>query len=237
MNRSNRGVFAACCGLVMTAIGACEKQNAPPPAATPTTAKPASAPAGTPAAAPPSSPATPPANAAKNEPASAGASVAGNRLELEGLVLIIPAEWTADTITPGPLAPKAAFKLPKAEGDTQDGSVRISHYASMKGKDDANIDRWVSQVKRADGTQAKREDAKITVKELGSIRVTLFDITGTVGGSMDGSGAGGMANQRMLNAIIDHPRGPHYLRATGGTATITRWQAALEACALGAVVP
>jgi len=133
------------------------------------------------------------------------------------------------------MAPKAIFRLPKVAGDAEDGSIRVTHFPTTKGKDDMNIDRWLGQVRKADGQPAKREDAKISIKELGAIRVTLFDITGTVSGSMDGSGAGA-TNQRMINAIIDHPMGPHFLRATGGANTIARWQSAIETCALTAAI-
>ncbi len=146
----------------------------------------------------------------------------------------MPAGWIAEAPQPGPMAPKAVYRLPKTEGDAQDGTVRITYFPEMKGKDEANIQRWLGQVRRADGQPATREDAKISVTPIGSVKVTLFDITGMVSSSMDGSGAA-TPNQRLINAILDHPKGPHFVRASGSAATMERWAASIEGFAKSAM--
>ncbi|MEK6674702.1 MAG: hypothetical protein AABZ47_03500 [Planctomycetota bacterium] len=162
--------------------------------------------------------------ATQSTPPSAGSSA----LDLGGVSITIPAGWAVEPIAPGPMAAKFAYRLPKADGETEDGIVRISHYANMKGMDEANIGRWISQVKRADGQPATKDDAKITVNEKGSIRITLVDISGAMSGGM-GTGQAGGGNQRAINAIIDHPAGPHFLRASGGVATMAKWEASIRA--------
>lgn len=169
-------------------------------------------------------------------PAKSGSTEgAGSTLRLVGIEFKVPPDWVADAIAPGPMAPKAAYKLAKSGADAQDGTLRITHYPEMKGKDEANITRWLSQVRRPDGKPATREDAKITVAQLGAIQLTLFDISGTVSSTMDGSGTG-TPNQRLINAILDHPKGPHFVRAAGGSTTMEKWAPAIETFIKGAVI-
>jgi hypothetical protein len=129
---------------------------------------------------------------------------------------------------PGPLAPKAVYRLPKAEGDTADGMVRVTHFPGMKGMDEANINRWVGQVKRPDGTPSTRDDAKVSTVELGPVRLTVVDVGGTVKMDAPAPHGAGMSNQRMIAAIVDHPKGPHFVKAFGPAATIEKWQEAVQ---------
>ena len=48
----------------------------------------------------------------------------------------------------------------------------------MKRKDEQNIRRWIRQVRHSDGTPATRDDATITVEEMGAGRLTVVDLTG-----------------------------------------------------------
>lgn len=125
------------------------------------------------------------------------------------------------------MAALASYRLPRVEGDGEDATVRISHYPSMKGKDDPNIDRWISQVRRPDGQPAKREDAKITTFELGAVRVTVVDVSGAIAMGMMGGGDV-RPDYRAINAIVDHPNGPHFVRASGPAKTIEKWAASIE---------
>src|SRR5438876_8810802 len=45
----------------------------------------------------------------------------------------------------------AQFKLPKAEGDNEDGELVLYYFgANQGGTAEANIDRWISQIQQAD---------------------------------------------------------------------------------------
>ena len=151
-----------------------------------------------------------------------------------GLTLTIPDGWTPEPVGAGAMGVIAAYRLPKAKGDADDGAVRISHFPGMKGKDDMNIDRWIGQVKKPDGTPMKREDGKITKEEKGSIRLTILDISGNLSNSMSAGGGNGVPNQRLIAAIVDHPDGPHFVRVTGGNETIDKWEESVMAALRGA---
>ena len=152
----------------------------------------------------------------------------GSKLALTGLTMSIPAGWIQETAKPGPMAPKAVFKLPVVEGDPTGGSVRITHYPGMKGMDRQNIDRWISQVRQPNGQPSTRENATMTVKDQGAVRLTIVDITGSVDTSM-GAQTEGKVNHRLIAAIVDHPKGPHFVKASGGVECMKKWEASILA--------
>ena len=139
--------------------------------------------------------------------------------------MTIPDGWVVQPVKPGPMAAKAAFALPKADGAQENGSVRITHYPGMKGKDDMNIDRWLGQTAQADGTPTTRDSAKIEHKTIGNVHLTTVDVSGAVKATMRSAP---QAGGRMIAAIVDHPRGPHFVVATGEAATIAKWETAVH---------
>jgi len=147
---------------------------------------------------------------------------------LTGIAFEVPQDWIVEPVQPQPMGPKAVYRLPKAEGDDEDASVRITHFPGMKGKDDLNIDRWVSQIRRPDGSASSRTDARITVHELGDVHLTIVDISGSVVAGMATDGPA-KAGQRLIAAIVDHAEGPHYIKASGGAATMEKWAASVDA--------
>lgn len=171
----------------------------------------------------PSEPASSQPATASSQPATAhaGSAVAEeDRIALDGITMVVPAGWVVEPIQPGPMAAKAVFRLPRAEGDDEDAEVRVTYFPKMKGMDDANIQRWLGQVKHSDGSSYTREEANVSVTESGSVRVTMLDMRGTVSATMRGEPK---ANHRMIAAIIDHPEGPHFAVAAGPEATMAKW--------------
>ena len=152
----------------------------------------------------------------------------GSKLALTGLSMTVPEGWRREQAKPGPMAPKAVFKLSGADGDQGGVSVRITHFPGMKGLDNQNIDRWISQVRQPDGQPSTRDHATVTVKDLGAVKLTLVDITGSVNTSMRGQGEA-KPNQRLIAAIVDHPKGPHFVKASGDVAAIKKWEASIMA--------
>jgi len=158
-------------------------------------------------------------------PPAGRSNIDGNTLRLTGITLTIPAGWVAEPVSPGPMVPVAVFALPKADGASENGSVRITYFPGMKGKDEMNIDRWLGQTARADGAPAQREDADIKHEDIGNVHLTTVDISGTVKATMRSTPQPG---GRMIAAIVDHPSGPHFVVATGDAATIARWERAVH---------
>ena len=153
---------------------------------------------------------------------------AGAKLVLTGLTMSIPDGWIQETAKPGPMAAKAVFKLSGVEGDPTGGFVRITHFPGMKGMDKQNIDRWISQVRQPNGQPSTRENGKLTVTDQGAVRLTVVDITGSLNTSM-GAQTEGKPNHRLIAAIVDHPQGPHFVKASGSVACMKKWEASILA--------
>jgi hypothetical protein len=165
-----------------------------------------------------------------------GSNIVGSTLKLTGVQMTIPKGWMPEAAAPGPMAPKAVFRLGGVADDPTGCSVRVTYFPGMKGMDRQNIDRWISQVRQPDGTASTREHAQISSIENGNVRVTLVDITGSVNTSMDGQG-GGKPDFRLVAAIVDHPKGPHFIKASGKTESMAKWNASIRAFIESAQVP
>jgi hypothetical protein len=131
-----------------------------------------------------------------------------------GIKLTPPAEWQAFDASGTPMAPVAAFVLPAPEGATGEAEARLTHFPNMRNMPaQDNLDRWFGQVQQPDGKPTK-DAAKVETFEAGGAKITVADMTGTIGGATE---------QRMIAAIIEHPQGPHFLKVTGPQATMARW--------------
>ena len=229
----HRHVFVVWLGALVVAVGTgCEKET-PPSAVAPARSKESApaAPVAKPAPAhpepsapkqPPTSPhgaATPTAGAGESKP---GAALSGSTLQLQGVSMTVPAGWVQEQVTPGPMSAVAVFRIPKGEGEAEDATVRVTYFPNMKGQDDANVDRWISQIGKPDGTPSTRADVKVSVEELTNVRLTIVDGAGTVKATMR---AQPQPDSRMIAAIVDHPQGPHFVVVAGGVKTIEKAQA------------
>jgi hypothetical protein len=167
----------------------------------------------------------PPASPNEKKPAEKSTAASGS-LSLTGVKFSVPPGWVKEEVKPSPMGPVAVYKIPKANGGDE-GTVRITHYPNMKGKemDDRNIDRWLGQVTKPDGSPMTRADAKITTSQVGPVRLTTVDMSGSVKMTM---GDAAKPNYRMIATIVDHPQGPHFV-VTGGPATsMEKWAAQIE---------
>jgi hypothetical protein len=155
-------------------------------------------------------------------------------LTLTGLTFIAPKEWAAVPIAPGPFAAKAAFRIPGTEADEQ-CMVRITHYPSMKGKDGMNIDRWASQFRGTDGKPLTQKSGIITKRDIadGKIRLTMAQFDGSMASGMSGTGSL-RPDQRLVAAIVDHARGPHFVKITGRVAAMKKASESINAFLLTA---
>ncbi|GJM24959.1 MAG: hypothetical protein DHS20C16_13740 [Phycisphaerae bacterium] len=139
-----------------------------------------------------------------------------------GLKLTAPEGWQA---TEPPAAsnsgfrvagPLAVFTLEKVEGDKEDGIVRLTHFPGMRNIPvQAQLNRWFDQVSQPDGSSTK-DKAKVDTWEKDGVKISVADMTGTM---MPGSGT-----VRMIAAVIEHPNGPHFVKAIGPVDTIEHWR-------------
>jgi len=148
--------------------------------------------------------------------------VSRKELKLTGVTLSPPSSWTSKPPKhPGPMSPKAIYAIPALEGDSQTGMVRITYFPGMKGKDDMNINRWLGQVTQPDGKASTRKHAKITKKTIGHVKLTIVDVSGAARVTMRDKPKPG---SRMIAAIIDHPKGPHFVVIAGNAKLIEKWE-------------
>lgn len=144
------------------------------------------------------------------------------------LKFTVPPGWVEEERTSAMRV--AQYKLPKAEGDTENGSVVLYYFGpGQGGSTAANIERWVGQMKQADGGSSKtvaREDRF----EVNGLKVATVDVAGTyVAETSPGSGT--FENKpayRLLAAVVETPNGPYFLKLVGPEKTVTHWNESFQ---------
>jgi hypothetical protein len=116
----------------------------------------------------------------------------------------------------------AQYRLPKAEGDSEDASLVLYYFGMGQGGSvDANLERWAGQM-----GQTVEQGRKQTMTVNG-LNITLLDVSGTYSGEMTpGSGnKENKPNSRLRAAVIETPKGAYFVKLTGGSKTVDRWDA------------
>ena len=135
-----------------------------------------------------------------------------------------PEDWVKEQPTSAMRV--AQYKLPKAEGDSEDASLVIYFFgATQGGAVQANIDRWTSQIQQPDGSSSK-DKAKTETTIVNGLKVTTVDLAGTYTAEM-APGTGNQrndANYRLRAAVIETPRGNYFLKLVGPAKTMGRWE-------------
>jgi hypothetical protein len=122
----------------------------------------------------------------------------------------------------------AQYKLPKADGDSEDASLVLYYFgATQGGAAQANIDRWISQIQQADGSSSK-DKAKTETMTVNGLKVTTVDVSGTYTAEM-APGTGNQRNDpnyRLRAAVVETPKGNYFLKLVGPAKTVGRWEQA-----------
>jgi len=123
-----------------------------------------------------------------------------------------PAGWQK-VDNPNPMR-KATFKIPRAEGDPEDGEMSVS---LAGGTVDQNVQRWSGQFERGKDDVVGRKQVKI-----GDFDVTIVELHGTYAGSgMPGApSAGSKRNWALLGAIVETQGSLTFFKLTGPDKTI-----------------
>jgi hypothetical protein len=146
----------------------------------------------------------------------------------EGLSFTAPSGWTTET--PSSSNRKAQYKLPRAEGDSEDAELVVSYFPGGGGTPQANVDRWIGQFTKPDGSPAGGA-AKVTHRDISGIPLTIVDVSGNYSNSMMpmGQSQEPRANYRMLGAIAEMQNGPWFIKLTGPIKTVTKWASSFDA--------
>ena len=136
----------------------------------------------------------------------------------------VPDGWV--TAPPTSKMRVAQFKLPKADGDNEDGELVLYYFgANQGGTARANIDRWISQIEQADGSSSK-DKAKTESLTVNGMKITTVDVSGRYTAEM-APGSGKFydnANYRLRAAVIETPKGNYFLKLVGPAKTVGRWE-------------
>ena len=138
------------------------------------------------------------------------------------------ADWVAEK--PSSNMRLAQYKLPKAEGDTEDASLVLYFFGSNQGGSvQANLERWISQIEQPDGSSSK-DKAKSETLTIHGLKVSTIDLAGTyVAETAPGSGIRhNKPGFRLRAAVIETPKGTHYVKLVGPSKTIDRWDKAFN---------
>ena len=120
----------------------------------------------------------------------------------------------------------AQYKLPKAEGDSEDASLVLYYFgATQGGTAQANIDRWISQMQQSGGGSSK-DNARTDTMTVNGLKVTSVDVSGTYTAEMaPGSGTfHNDANYRLRAAVVETPKGNYFVKLVGPAKTVGRWE-------------
>lgn len=138
------------------------------------------------------------------------------------LKFTVPAGWVEEPRSSSMRV--AQYKLPKAPTDSEDASLVLYYFGQGQGGSAAaNVERWVSQMKQADGSAVT--DAKEEHFEVNGLKVTTVDVSGTyVAEKAPGSGTfHNNAGYRLRAAVIETPKGSYFVKLVGPEKTVALW--------------
>lgn len=139
-----------------------------------------------------------------------------------------PDGWVVET--PTSEMRRAQYKLPKVEGDGEDGMVVLYYFGpGQGGTTQANIERWVNQVKQPDGSPST-DKARTETLTVNGLKVTTVDVVGNYAGGMstDSAPKDNKSIYRLRGAVIETPKGSYFVKLTGPEKTVARWDQAFK---------
>lgn len=135
-----------------------------------------------------------------------------------------PPGWKAET--PASAMRRAQYLIAGPGGPAE--CVVFYFGPGQGGSPKANIERWASQFRRADGTPVV-DALKTRGIKVGDVPVTLVEVSGTFVGGMGGGPTGPeQRDHMMLAAIAEGPDANWFFRAIGPRATLAAARADFE---------
>lgn len=138
----------------------------------------------------------------------------------------MPDGWVSES--PSSKMRVAQYKLPKADGDAEDGSLVVYYFGpSQGGSVEANIGRWISQMEQPGGASSK-DKAKTEALTVNGLKVMTVDVAGTYTAEMS-PGSASHYNKpgfRLRGAVVETPKGFYFAKLVGPEKTIGHWDKA-----------
>jgi hypothetical protein len=134
-----------------------------------------------------------------------------------------PAEWITEK--PSSSMRVAQYKLPHADGDSEDASLVLYFFGTAQGGSVTdNVERWISQIEQPDGSLSK-DKAKIETTVINGLKMTTVDVSGTYTAQMSPGSESrhNDSNQRLRAAVIETSKGNYFVKLIGPQKTVARW--------------
>jgi len=167
------------------------------------------------------------ASVQSQSPGTANANKSESAVNSGGqLVTKVPSGWVSEK--PSSDMRLAQFKLPKAGNDSEDALLVVYFFGKGQGgTPEANIDRWVAQVKQPDGSDSK-DKAKVGKLTVNGLQVNTVDVSGNYSGGMSADSAphDSKSIYRLRGAIVETPGGSYFVKLTGPENTVNHWDQA-----------
>jgi hypothetical protein len=184
--------------LAFTALLACEKKTPEPTASAPYPPSPFLSPSGTTT---PVFPTPAPAGSMQQEPMQ--------------ITWLDPPAFKR--VPPSNPMRKAAYVVPRATGDAEDGELTVFYFGPGQGGSiDANVDRWVKQF-----TDTKPGDVRRADREANGLKQHTVELdSGTFSSGMPGGTAKPKPNFGLVGGIVETPSGVYFFKLTGPSKTV-----------------
>jgi hypothetical protein len=142
----------------------------------------------------------------------------------QNLQLNPPESWKAKPARPMTVA---IYDIPKANENSVDAELAISHYPGMKNIAlDMQVKRWAGQFKQPEGADPM-DAVKQSKLDNANHPTTLIDISGAyqAGSMMMGPSGPPKDNYRLLVAIVETDKGPWFFKLVGPQDTLAAREA------------
>ena len=126
-----------------------------------------------------------------------------------------PAVWTR--VPSNSTMRLATYRVPKTDGDREDGEVSVFHFGPGKGGDvKANLERWEKQF-----SDVAKANVRQNEKTIAGFAVHLLEIDrGTFASGMPGAPSKPSPGYGLLGAIVETPAGNYFFKLTGPEKTV-----------------
>ncbi len=123
----------------------------------------------------------------------------------------------------------AQYSVPRAAGDVQDAELVVYYFGGSGGTVEANIDRWVGQMKQPDGRPSSAV-MKRQSRTVNGLKVTRVDVPGTYVAEMTPGSAErhNSPNFHLRAAVVETANGPYFIKLTGPAKTVAATEKQFE---------